>query len=111
MFSMDKDRRQEEDRVRNEDRLPPGQALTLKFPVLHYGPVPSFNPSTWDLRLWGEVEEEKRWNWEEFNQLPRKTVIMDIHCVTRWSKFDTVWEGVSVKMLVEAGLIKIKPSA
>jgi DMSO/TMAO reductase YedYZ molybdopterin-dependent catalytic subunit len=105
------DRRKEEERVRSEGRLPPGQALTLKFPVLHYGPVPSFNPATWDFRVWGEVEGEQRWTWEEFNKLPRTKIKMDIHCVTRWSKFDTEWEGVSVKTLVENGLIKIKPNA
>jgi len=105
------DRRKEEERVRKEGRLPPGQSLTLKFPVLHYGPVPRFNPATWDLRIWGEVEQEKRWTWAEFNQLPRTKLLMDIHCVTKWSKFDTHWEGVSVKTLVEQGLIKIKPTA
>jgi DMSO/TMAO reductase YedYZ molybdopterin-dependent catalytic subunit len=105
------DRRKEEERVRKEGRLPPGQALTLKFPVLHYGPVPPFNPATWDLRAWGEVEQEKRWTWDEFNQLPRAKMLMDIHCVTKWSKFDTLWEGVSVKTLVEQGLLKLKPTA
>jgi DMSO/TMAO reductase YedYZ molybdopterin-dependent catalytic subunit len=94
MFSFEgPDRRKEEERVRKEGRLPPGQALTLKFPVLHYGPVPHFNPATW----------------EQFNQLPRTRLQMDIHCVTRWSKFDTVWEGVSVKTMVANGLFKIKP--
>ena len=105
------DRRKEEARIRNELRLPPGQALTLKFPVLHYGPVPPFNPATWDLRIWGEVEKEARWTWEEFNQLPRTSVTMDLHCVTRWSKVDTLWEGVAVRTLVEQCLIKIKPAA
>jgi DMSO/TMAO reductase YedYZ molybdopterin-dependent catalytic subunit len=105
------DRRKEEERVRKEGRLPPGQSLTLKFPVLHYGPVPPFNPATWDLRIYGEVEQEVRFNWEQFNQLPRTKLLMDIHCVTKWSKFDTHWEGVSIKTLVEHGLIKIKPTA
>jgi len=105
------DRRKEEERIRQEGRLPPGQSLTLKFPVLHYGPVPAFNPVTWDLRVWGEVEQEQRWNWEQFNLLPRTKLKMDIHCVTKWSKFDTLWEGVSVKTLLESGLIKIKPTA
>ncbi len=105
------DRRKEEERIRQEGRLPPGQSLTLKFPVLHYGPVPPFHPATWDLRVWGEVESEKRWNWDEFNQLPRTKMVMDIHCVTKWSKFDTLWEGVSVKTLIEQGLIKLKPTA
>jgi DMSO/TMAO reductase YedYZ molybdopterin-dependent catalytic subunit len=103
------DRRQEEERIRKEGRLPPGQSLTLKFPVLHYGPVPPFNPTTWDFRIWGQVEETKSWTWEQFNQLPRTKLLMDIHCVTRWSKFDTEWEGVSVKTLVEQGFIKLKP--
>jgi DMSO/TMAO reductase YedYZ molybdopterin-dependent catalytic subunit len=105
------DRRKEEQRIRSEGRLPPGQSLTVKFPVLHYGPVPPFNPASWDLRVWGEVETPQRWSWDEFNQLPRQRLIMDIHCVTRWSKFDTVWEGVSVRSLVEAGLVRIKPGA
>jgi DMSO/TMAO reductase YedYZ molybdopterin-dependent catalytic subunit len=112
MFSFEgPDRRKEEERVRKEGRLPPGQSLTLKFPVLHYGPVPHFNAATWDFRVWGLVEEEKRWTWDEFNQLPRTKIQMDIHCVTRWSKFDTVWEGVSVKTMVDNGLFKIKPEA
>jgi len=104
------DRRKEEERIRTEGRLPAGQSLTLKFPVLHYGPVPPFNAATWDFRIWGEVEQEKAWVWSEFNQLPRAKIQMDIHCVTRWSKFDTIWEGVSVRTMVEQGLFKIKPS-
>jgi DMSO/TMAO reductase YedYZ molybdopterin-dependent catalytic subunit len=105
------DRRKEEERVSKEGRLPPGQSLTLKFPVLHYGPVPHFNAATWNLRAWGEVEEDVEWNWDEFNKLPRTSIEMDIHCVTRWSKFDTVWEGVSVKTLIDKGFIKPKPEA
>jgi DMSO/TMAO reductase YedYZ molybdopterin-dependent catalytic subunit len=104
-------RRRDESRVSREGRLPPGQALTQKFPVLHYGPVPTFNPSTWDFRVWGEVEQEIRWTWEEFQKLPQTKIRMDIHCVTRWSKFDTEWEGVSVRALVDQGLIRLKPSA
>lgn len=104
-------RREQEDKVKSEGRLPPGQALTQKFPVLHYGPVPRFNPATWDFRILGLVEAEKRWAWEEFNKLPRRKIVMDIHCVTRWSKFDTAWEGVHVRDLVEQGIIKLKPEA
>jgi DMSO/TMAO reductase YedYZ molybdopterin-dependent catalytic subunit len=73
--------------------------------------VPKFNPATWDFRVWGEVEEDARWTWDEFNQLPRNKVYMDIHCVTRWSKFDTEWEGVSLRTLFEEGFIKPLPSA
>jgi len=100
-----------EDQSRKSGRLPPGQSLTQKFPVLHYGPVPAFNPAAWDFRIWGEVEEDKSWTWNEFNQLPRTTLKMDIHCVTRWSKLDTTWEGVSVRVLIDQGLVKPKPSA
>jgi DMSO/TMAO reductase YedYZ molybdopterin-dependent catalytic subunit len=104
-------RREQEQQVKKEGRLPPGQALTRKFPVLHYGPVPTFNPATWDFRVFGLVEEEKRWTWDEFNQLLHRKVKMDIHCVTRWSKFDTEWEGVSVKDMVDQGIIRLKPGA
>ena len=104
-------RKSMEDLIHQQGRLPPGQSLTQKFPVLHYGPVPIFNPAAWDFRVWGEVEEERRWTWDEFLQLPRTELKMDIHCVTRWSKFDTVWSGVSVRALVEAGLIRPKAGA
>ena len=102
-------RKTEEEKVKKEGRLPPGQALTQKFPVLHYGAVPPFDPQTWDFKVWGAVEEPLRLTWEEFEQLPRTTLKMDIHCVTRWSKFDTTWEGVSVKALIDSGLIRLKP--
>jgi DMSO/TMAO reductase YedYZ molybdopterin-dependent catalytic subunit len=105
------DRRKEEERVNAEGRLPPGQSLTHKFPVLHYGPVPIFNPATWSFRIWGEVEEEREWSWDTFNALPRSKIEMDIHCVTRWSKFDTTWEGVAVKTLVDEGLLRPKSNA
>ncbi len=104
-------REEQEESVKQMGRLPPGQALTNRFPVLHYGPVPKFSPAAWDLRVFGEVEEEKRWTWDEFNKLPRGKVLMDIHCVTRWSKFDTEWEGVYLKTLVDEGFIKLKPTA
>ena len=102
-------RKSEENRVKSEGRLPPGQSLTQKFPVLHYGPVPDFNPETWDFRAWGEVEKQLKLSWEEFSSLPKTRLVMDIHCVTRWSKFDTEWEGVSVKTLLDLGLLKLKP--
>ncbi|MCK5316625.1 MAG: sulfite oxidase-like oxidoreductase [Anaerolineales bacterium] len=104
-------RRGLEGRISQEGRLPPGQSLTVKFPVLHYGPVPTFDPSTWTFRVWGEVEQEVTWTWEEFLGLPRTKIKMDIHCVTRWSKFDTEWEGVSLQMLMQQEIIKVKPAA
>ena len=111
MFRDFRQRKQDEQRIASEGRLPPGQSLTQKFPVLHYGPVPDFNAATWDFRVWGEVEQEVRWTWDEFQQLPQTKVELDLHCVTRWSKFDTIWEGISLKSLVEAGLLKPKPTA
>jgi DMSO/TMAO reductase YedYZ molybdopterin-dependent catalytic subunit len=111
MFDSFLRRKEEEKRVVDEGRVPPGQSLTQKFPVLHYGPVPGFNPSTWDFRVWGEVEQELCWNWDEFQQLPRTSLEMDIHCVTRWSKFDTKWEGISVGTLIDLAIIKPEPSA
>lgn len=111
MFDSIFRRKDEEERVRSEGRLPPGQSLTQKFPVLHYGPTPGFNPATWDFRVWGEVEEDASWTWDEFQSLPRTRLVMDIHCVTRWSKFDTEWEGVSLRTLVDQGSIKPKSTA
>jgi DMSO/TMAO reductase YedYZ molybdopterin-dependent catalytic subunit len=104
-------RRQREQDLKAMNRLPPGQSLTEKFPVLHFGATPKTDLATWTFRIFGEVEEEKVWTWEEFKQLPRTQARLDLHCVTRWSKFDTAWEGVSVKRLVEQGIIKLKPSA
>lgn len=106
-------RREEEKKVKQENRLPPGQSLTQKFPVLHYGPTPRYKKdlSDWGFRIFGLVEEEKRWNWDEFMALPRTKVTMDIHCVTRWSKFDTVWEGVSLQTLIDEGIVHLKPQA
>ncbi len=102
-------RRKEEERIKKEGRLPPGQSLTQKFPVLTYGPNPPFNPATWDLRVFGEVEKEMRWTWAEFLQLPTVTITVDIHCVTRWSKFDTTWQGVQFTEWIK--LFGVKPTA
>ena len=113
MFNRIRQRREKEKQVREENRLPPGQSLTEKFPVLHYGYIPRYKPdlTDWDFRVTGLVDEEKCWSWEEFNRLPKTTVQMDIHCVTRWSKFDTEWEGVSLKTLIDSRLIKPKLGA
>ncbi len=105
-------RRSKEERARQEGRLPPGQVLTEKFPVLHYGPVPHYpDLSQWDLRVFGLVKEEKRLTWEEFNRLPRVRIVTDIHCVTRWSKLDTEWEGVRFRDFLEAVPIEVLPEA
>ena len=92
-------------------RLPPGQHPTSGFPTLHYGPIPGFNPATWDFRIWGAVEEPIVWTWDQILDLPRVKVNLDLHCVTTWSKFGTEWEGISPKMLVEQGVIKPSPEA
>lgn len=111
MFQSFNSRREDETRVRTEGRLPPGQSLTQKFPVLHYGPVPTFNAATWDFRIWGEVENSVVWSWDQFQKLPHATLKMDLHCVTRWSKFDTEWEGVSLRTLINEGFIVPKAEA
>jgi DMSO/TMAO reductase YedYZ molybdopterin-dependent catalytic subunit len=95
MLKGKQNRREQEETVRSEGRLPPGQSLTQKFPVLHYGPTPRYSDlSQWDLRVFGLVEEEKSFSFEDILSMPKTQVTVDIHCVTRWSKFDTAWEGV-----------------
>jgi DMSO/TMAO reductase YedYZ molybdopterin-dependent catalytic subunit len=87
--------------VRRDERLPPGQYdVGTHFPVLSAGPTPRTPLSAWDLTIQGEVEGLRRWNWDEFRALPREAVSVDIHCVTKWSKFDTRWEGVAVDTLL-----------
>jgi DMSO/TMAO reductase YedYZ molybdopterin-dependent catalytic subunit len=91
------------------DRIPPGQYLTEKFPVLHYGSVPRTDLSTWDLKVYGEVDSPLTLTWDQFRALPRKQVTTDIHCVTRWSKLDTHWEGVAIQTILE--LAQVRPTA
>jgi len=110
-MSDPRERKKEEELMRKEGRLPPGQSLTQKFPVLHYGSVPDVDLTDWTFRVWGEVEEEVQWSWETFQNLPHTELKMDIHCVTRWSKFDTVWRGVSVRTLLEENFIQPTPAA
>ena len=75
-------------------RLPPGQYLTEKWPVLHAGSVPDVDLATWDFRVFGEVEQPLRLTWDELTALPASEVTVDIHCVTRWSRFDVAFRGV-----------------
>ena len=82
------------------DRLPPGQYVVRDFPVLSAGPTPRTPLDQWSFTIEGEIDEPRTWTWEEFRALPTDTVTKDIHCVTKWSKFDTVWEGVSVDTLL-----------
>jgi DMSO/TMAO reductase YedYZ molybdopterin-dependent catalytic subunit len=111
MMNQPGNRKEEEDKYAQQGLLPPGQSLTQKFPVLHYGKVPSVDLQKWDFHIWGEVEHEVRLTWGEFNLLPRTRLILDLHCVTRWSKFDTLWEGVAVRTLLDEGLLKPNPGA
>ena len=91
------------------DRLPPGQYLTEKWPVLHYGGVPRVDLATWTLTLNGLVTDAKTLSYSEFKALPRRTVHSDIHCVTRWSLLDSDWEGVPVSEVMK--LVELQPSA
>ena len=86
--------------MQRENRIPPGQAATEKWPVLHYGPVPDYSEIEFDFRVFGLVENPLRYNWEELQNLPRVEVHSDIHCVTTWSKLDNVWEGISIHDLL-----------
>ncbi|MGB1252777.1 MAG: molybdopterin-dependent oxidoreductase [Candidatus Promineifilaceae bacterium] len=105
------ERRALEATMRKARRLPPGQRVTLKFPVLHIGRIPTFNPDTWTLKLYGAVEKPVKLSWKAFQQLPRQTLKIDLHCVTQWSKFDTVWEGVSLQTLIDHDLLKLNADA
>ena len=82
-------------------RVPPGQYLTEKWPVLHYGTVPRFDPKTWDFRVFGKVEKEITLKWDEFAKLDQKFVQADMHCVTTWSRLDQKWEGIPFAKIVE----------
>src|SRR3954452_22083097 len=81
-------------------RVPPGQYVTAGFPVLSAGPTPHTPLSSWTFRVEGAVDAAQSWTWEDFRALPRATVTVDIHCVTKWSKLDTTWTGVSLDTLL-----------
>ena len=90
-------------------RVPPGQRLTQKWPVLTYGATPRFDPRTWTFRCFGLVEREVRWTWEEFLKLPRVEITSDVHCVTQWSLLDNRWEGVHIREVLQH--VRVKPEA
>jgi DMSO/TMAO reductase YedYZ molybdopterin-dependent catalytic subunit len=90
-------------------RIPPGQTLTDKFPVLTYGPTPRFNLKTWDFKIFGLVEEPLGFSYEEFRALPIHRQVSDFHCVTTWSRLDNAWEGVRIADLMAR--VKLKPEA
>jgi DMSO/TMAO reductase YedYZ molybdopterin-dependent catalytic subunit len=92
-----------------EPRLPPGQVRTDKWPVLHYGAVPAVDLATWDFRVFGLVGQPARWTYEEFLALPQVEVRSDIHCVTRWSRYDNRWRGVPFQEVLRR--VEVKPEA
>ena len=109
MFGEGSERKIHERAMREAGRLPPGQSLTLKWPVLHEGTVPRFDPARWDFQVTGRVNKPLRLTWDEFTRLPMKQVTADMHCVTRWSRFDVRWEGVPFTEVMQ--LIDAKPEA
>lgn len=109
IFGETSDRKKLEREMHDAGRLPPGQSLTLKWPVLHEGSVPRVDLSTWDFRIDGLVQKPVRLTWEEFNKLPKTEIRCDIHCVTRWSRFDNRFEGVLFTEVMK--LVKPKPEA
>jgi DMSO/TMAO reductase YedYZ molybdopterin-dependent catalytic subunit len=104
-----KERRELEHLMKREGRLPPGQSLTLKWPVLHYGTVPRFDPETWDFQVYGLVDSPLRFTWQDVTKLPKVERTSDFHCVTRWSRFNNRWNGVAFRELLERA--RPKPEA
>jgi DMSO/TMAO reductase YedYZ molybdopterin-dependent catalytic subunit len=109
LFGDDGGRREKEKKARAAGRLPPGQSLTIKWPVLHAGSVPQFDQARWDFRIDGLVEEPLRLTWEEFCAVPQAEVTSDFHCVTRWSRLDNRWKGVLFTELLKR--VKVKAGA
>jgi DMSO/TMAO reductase YedYZ molybdopterin-dependent catalytic subunit len=109
IFGDDGGRRAKEKEARAEGRLPPGQSLTIKWPVLHYGSVPQFDAAKWDFKISGLVETPLRLTWEEFCALPQVESTSDFHCVTRWSRLDNRWKGVRFTDVLQRA--KAKPEA
>src|SRR6516162_5783168 len=95
--------------VHRDERIPPRQALTRKWPVLHYGGVPKFDRARWTFHVFGLVEQPWECTYDEFLALPRVRVRADMHCVPRWSKLDNLWEGVSTRTVIEK--VRLKPEA
>jgi DMSO/TMAO reductase YedYZ molybdopterin-dependent catalytic subunit len=93
------------------DRLPRGQVLTRKWPVLTYGETPRLDLASWTFRCFGLVQEPVTWTWKEFLELPRVEVTSDVHCVTRWSRFDNRWGGVAVSEILRRSRVLPQASA
>jgi DMSO/TMAO reductase YedYZ molybdopterin-dependent catalytic subunit len=94
----------------HDERVPPGQFLTERFPVLHYGPTAQYDSlDDWTLRSFGLVAAERVFTWDDLMAMPAVTQTVDIHCVTRWSKLDTTWTGVPWRTFVQE--LGVKPEA
>ena len=104
-FSQEQRRRVES----GDARLPPGQRLTNDWPVLSYGATPQIDTQTWRFKVWGEVDEEIAWSWDEFLAMGTESRVNDVHCVTHWSRYDNEWEGVPMSAVLSR--IKINPGA
>jgi DMSO/TMAO reductase YedYZ molybdopterin-dependent catalytic subunit len=91
------------------DNVPPGQVIASRWPVLHKGDIPPFDPATWELRIRGLVGVPKRWTWAELQALPTVTIDGDLHCVTRWSSLGHTWTGVTSRAICD--LVGVRPSA
>jgi DMSO/TMAO reductase YedYZ molybdopterin-dependent catalytic subunit len=93
------------------DRVPPGQYVTLDFPVLSAGPTPHTRLDEWSFALQQGMNRLGEWNWQQFESLPQTTLTVDIHCVTKWSKLDTKWQGVTIDALLNAAGLAQPPTA
>jgi len=95
--------------TKRANRIPPGQHLTDKWPVLHYGQVPKIETSQWTLKIFGLVEQERVISYQEFTALPMVKVFSDIHCVTTWSRLNNLWEGLSSNEI--KNIVNVDPQA
>ena len=93
-------------RPTDRERRPPGQVLTRKWPVLHYGTVPGVDTSKWSFAVSGAVDRPFRLDWRELQAMPRREVVCDLHCVTQWSRLDNTFEGVPVELILDRAGIK-----
>jgi DMSO/TMAO reductase YedYZ molybdopterin-dependent catalytic subunit len=109
IFGDDGGRRAKEKEARASGRLPAGQSLTLKWPILHNGSVPRFDAARWDFKITGLVEQPVRFSWDEFQSFPQTEVTSDFHCVTRWSRLDNRWKGVLFTEILKR--VTLKPGA
>src|ERR1700741_309630 len=93
-----------------ENRIPPGQYVTTDFPVLSAGPTPQIKVENWTFAILLGTSQLGKWNWAEFGSLPQTTIKTDIHCVTKWSKLDTTWQGVTFDDLLKAAGLAEPPA-